>query len=175
MPEQITPQKIADRRQPVRRQAPDRGSGHADRKEALCVLKDADDRFLPRGTAADYVYSGDFDLEFYREERRTMKKMTKKKKLFRTATVLAAVIALGASLAGCGSSGEETTQRYSSGEETTAAGAGNGEPGGYGNTDFRREVCGRDFGAERWKDENSGLRKLNARRRPRSARNVCRW
>ena len=38
-----------------------------------------------------------------------MKKMTKKKKLFRTATVLAA----GASLAGCGSSGEETTQRYS--------------------------------------------------------------
>ena len=42
-----------------------------------------------------------------------MKKMTKKKKLFRTATVLAAVVALGASLAGCGSSGEETTQRYS--------------------------------------------------------------
>lgn len=42
-----------------------------------------------------------------------MKKMIKKKKLFRTATVLAAVVALGASLAGCGSSGEETTQRYS--------------------------------------------------------------
>ena len=42
-----------------------------------------------------------------------MKKMTKKKKLFRKVTALAAVIALGASLAGCGSSGEETTQRYS--------------------------------------------------------------
>ena len=41
-----------------------------------------------------------------------MKKMTKKKKLFRKVTALAAVIALGASLAGCGSSGEETTQRY---------------------------------------------------------------
>ena len=42
-----------------------------------------------------------------------MKKMTKNKKLFRTATVLAAVVALGASLAGCGSSDGETTQRYS--------------------------------------------------------------
>ena len=42
-----------------------------------------------------------------------MKKMTKKKKLFRKVTALAAVIALGTSLAGCGSSGEETTQRYS--------------------------------------------------------------
>lgn len=42
-----------------------------------------------------------------------MKKMTKKKKLFRTATVLATVVALGASLAGCGSSDGETTQRYS--------------------------------------------------------------
>ena len=42
-----------------------------------------------------------------------MKKMTKKKKLFRTATVLAVVVALGASLAGCGSSEGETTQRYS--------------------------------------------------------------
>ena len=42
-----------------------------------------------------------------------MKKMTKKKKLFRKVTALAAVVALGASLAGCGSSGEETTQRYS--------------------------------------------------------------
>ena len=42
-----------------------------------------------------------------------MKKMIKKKKLFRTATVLAAVVALGASLAGCGSSDGETTQRYS--------------------------------------------------------------
>ena len=47
--------------------------------------------------------------------------------------------------------------------------AGNGEPGGHRNTDFCREVCGRDFRAERWKDENSGLRKLNAWRRPRSA------
>ena len=36
-----------------------------------------------------------------------MKKMTKKKKLFRKVTALAAVIALGASLAGCGSSGED--------------------------------------------------------------------
>ena len=42
-----------------------------------------------------------------------MKKMTKKKKLFRKVTALAAVIALGASLAGCGSSDGETTQRYS--------------------------------------------------------------
>ena len=42
-----------------------------------------------------------------------MKKMTKNKKLFRTAMVLAAVVALGASLAGCGSSEGETTQRYS--------------------------------------------------------------
>lgn len=42
-----------------------------------------------------------------------MKKMTKNKKLFRTATVLAVVVALGASLAGCGSSEGETTQRYS--------------------------------------------------------------
>ena len=91
-----------------------------------------------------------------------MKKMIKKKKLFRTATVLAAVIALGASLAGCVSSGEET-------DTALFLAAGNGEPGGYGNTDFRREVCGRDFRAERWKDENSGLRKLNAWRRPRSA------
>ena len=57
-----------------------------------------------------------------------MKKMTKKKKLFRKVTALAAVVALGASLAGCGSSGEETTQRYST---------GNGEPGGHGNTDLR--------------------------------------
>ena len=39
--------------------------------------------------------------------------MTKKKKLFRKVTALAAVIALGASLAGCGSSDGETTQRYS--------------------------------------------------------------
>ena len=37
-----------------------------------------------------------------------MKKMTKNKKLFRTATVLAVVVALGASLAGCGSSEGET-------------------------------------------------------------------
>ncbi len=39
--------------------SPDRGSGHADRKEGY-----ADDRFLPCGTAADYVYSGDFDWNF---------------------------------------------------------------------------------------------------------------
>ena len=49
----------ADRRQPVRGKLPDRGSGHADRKEGY-----ADDRFLPRGTAADYIYSGDFDWNF---------------------------------------------------------------------------------------------------------------
>ena len=49
----------ADRRQPVRGKLPDRGSGHADRKEGY-----ADDRFLPCGTAADYVYSGDFDWNF---------------------------------------------------------------------------------------------------------------
>lgn len=51
----------ADRRQPVRGKLPDRGSGHADRKEGY-----ADDRFLPCGTAADYVYSGDFDWNFIR-------------------------------------------------------------------------------------------------------------
>ena len=39
-----------------------------------------------------------------------MKKMTKKKKLFRKVTALAAVIALGASLAGCGSSGVNVVQ-----------------------------------------------------------------
>ena len=49
----------ADRRQPVRGKLPDRGSGHADRKEGY-----ADDRFLSRGTAADYVYSGNFDWNF---------------------------------------------------------------------------------------------------------------
>lgn len=54
----VTP---ADRRQPVRGKLPDRGSGHADRKEGY-----ADDRFLPCGTAADYVYSGDFDWNFIR-------------------------------------------------------------------------------------------------------------
>ena len=49
----------ADRRQPVRGKLPDRGSGHADRKEGY-----ADDRFLPRGTAVDYIYSGNFDWNF---------------------------------------------------------------------------------------------------------------
>ena len=54
-----------------------------------------------------------------------MKKMTKKKKLFRKVTALAAVIALGASLAGCGSS------------TALFLAAGNGEPGGHGNADLR--------------------------------------
>ena len=59
-----------------------------------------------------------------------MKKMTKKKKLFRKVTALAAVIALGASLAGCGSSGwRDDTALFLA--------AGNGEPGGHGNADLR--------------------------------------
>lgn len=55
-----------------------------------------------------------------------MKKMTKKKKLFRKVTALAAVIALGASLAGCGSD-----------DTALFLAAGNGEPGGHGNADLR--------------------------------------
>ena len=58
-----------------------------------------------------------------------MKKMTKKKKLFRKVTALAAVVALGASLAGCGSSGRDDTALFLA--------TGNGEPGGHGNTDLR--------------------------------------
>ena len=80
-----------------------------------------------------------------------MKKMTKKKKLFRKVTALAAVIALGASLAGCGSSDGETTQRYSWPLATASP----------------EDTVTQIFA------ENSGLRKLNAWRRPRSAGNVC--
>ncbi len=92
--------------------------------------------------------------------------MTKKKKLFRKVTALAAVIALGASLAGCGSSDGETTQRYSWPLATAS-------PEDTVTQIFAEKFAGRDFRAERWKDENSGLRKLNAWRRPRSAGNVC--
>ena len=86
-----------------------------------------------------------------------MKKMTKKKKLFRKVTALAAVIALGASLAGCGSSGEETTQRYSWPLATASP------------EDTVTQIFAEKFAEEISEDENSGLRKLNARRRPRSA------
>ena len=50
-----------------------------------------------------------------------MKKMTKKKKLFRKVTALAAVIALGA--------WRDDTALFLA--------AGNGEPGGHGNADLR--------------------------------------
>ena len=63
-----------------------------------------------------------------------MKKMTKKKKLFRKVTALAAVIALGASLAGCGSFGGETLWMK---HPALFLAAGNGEPGGHGNADLR--------------------------------------
>lgn len=77
-------------------------------------------------------------------------------------TALAAVIALGASLAGCGSSDGETTQRYSwplataSPEDTVTQ---------IFAEKFAEEISELSDG----KDENSGLRKLNAWRRPRSA------
>lgn len=59
-----------------------------------------------------------------------MKKMTKKKKLFRKVTALAAVIALG---------GIACRLRLFRWRDDTALflAAGNGEPGGHGNADLR--------------------------------------